>query len=448
MKNIEKSLALTEKFNQFFPGGHTNFKVPMTATSHRLFIRKAAENHVWDVDGNEYVLFNGGMGPCVLGAHNEEYITALKDTLSEIGPTLGSNLLFTEADIRVAELLTKYVPCAEAVKFQLSGTESVQMAIRLARAYTGKLRVLRFDGMYHGWMDNVMGCVANPDVTVEPEPFVSTETSTGADWFYSAGRSPYAKGESYILPWNDFERLETTFEKYHDGIAIIIMEPIFTNHCNLFPKPGFLERIRELCDQYNVVMCCDEIISGFRIGLGGAQEYLGVKPDIATLGKAISGGVPFSAVVGKKELLNQLSDNTVLGPGTYNGYVLGVAAVLATLTILERDGGALYKRREKVQQILVDGLIEVARKHSLDIAVPETPGIIYTLIGVQGERKRLYTDEDLFGLDNDRLNQFARNIQAEGIIPLLGGRWFIDMAHTVDDVEMAIAAADKAMARL
>jgi glutamate-1-semialdehyde 2,1-aminomutase len=226
------------------------------------------------------------------------------------------------------------------------------------------------------------------------------------------------------------------------------MEPIFTNHCNLFPKPGFLEKIRALCDRYNVVMCCDEIISGFRIGLGGAQEYLGVKPDITTLGKAISGGVPFAAVAGKKEFLNLLSDNTVLGPGTYNGYVLGVAAVLAALTILSRDDGALYKEREKVQEILVEGLAETAKKHGVDITIPEAPGIIYTLIGIPGGRRTLYTDDDLAGLDNELLNRFARNIQEEGVIPLLGGRWFIDMAHTREDAEKAIDAAGKAMARL
>ena len=448
MKNLKKSLALTDEFNQYFPGGHTNFKVPMTATKHRLFIQKALGNHIWDVDGNEYILFNGGMGPCILGAHNEEYITALKDALDSIGPTLGSNLLFTEADIEVAKILTKFIPCAEAVKFQLSGTEAVQMAIRLARAYTGKLRVLRFDGMYHGWMDNVMGCAANPDPTVEPEPYEGGGSATGSDWFISAGRSPYAKGEAYVLPWNDFERLETTFEKYHDNIAIALTEPIFTNHCNLYPKPGFLERIRELCDKYNVVMCCDEIISGFRIGLGGAQEFLGVKPDIATLGKAISGGLPFAAVVGKKEILGLLNDNTVLGPGTYNGYVLGVAGMLAVLNILSRDDGAAYKNRDKVQKALVDGLIGVAQKHGLDFAVPETPGIIYTLVGIPGGRRTLFTDDDLAGLDNDLLNRFARLIQEEGVIPLLGGRWFIDMGHTMEDAEEAIEAVDKAMGRL
>ena len=137
--NLEKSLALTEEFNQYYPGGHTNFKVPMRATTHRLFIEKARGNTVWDVDGNEYTLFNGGMGPCILGAHNEEYIDALKDTLTAIGPTLGSNILFTEKDVDLAKMIIKLVPCAEAVKFQLSGTEAVQMALRLSRAYTGKL---------------------------------------------------------------------------------------------------------------------------------------------------------------------------------------------------------------------------------------------------------------------------------------------------------------------
>ncbi len=438
----DKSREYTKEFDEIYPIPHSNFRARVAATDFKTFVAGAKGSHIIDVDGNEYVDFLGSFGPTMLGHANKEYVAELENHLENEATIYSSGMLFSPTDIELGKKIIKHVPCAEMIKLSLSGTEAVQTAIRIARAYTGKTIIIRFAEHYHGWLDNVLGGILNED-TEHPYPVQSSK-----DAAYTIGRSPWAEKESFLLPWNDFEALESTVEKYHDKIAVIHFEGIVCNHFCLYPKPGFVEKIRELCDKYNIVMSMDEVITGFRLGLGGAQKYLGVTPDIATFGKAISGGVPFSAVAGKRKIMMVMRDEKVLGPGTYNGYALGVKAANTAIALLERDDGAGYKKVEKLQETLTKGLLERAKKHGIKMAINQAPGVFYTIFGVEDTGKPLYTEEDLKGFDQELSTKFWCEIFKEGVLLLMACKWYMSFAHSEEDIKFALDAADKVFARI
>ncbi len=442
MKN-EKNIELTEKFNAVYPCGHSNFRIPLEAASHRVFIARAQGASMWDVDGNEYIDYMGAKGPLILGHRHPEYIKALTDHLAVNSTAIGSGTVHMPQDIELGQKLVQHIPCADKVKFCLSGSEAVQMAFRLARAHTGRPYFIRFSDHYHGWMDNVIGAVVDPNP--KGKPFGVDDADLDL-LVHTKGKSPLALQESFLLPWNDAERLEVVLAEYGEQVAAIHFEGIVFNHFAMLPRPGFVEKIRELCTRYGIVMCMDEVITGFRVGLDGAQGYLGVTPDLATYGKAMAGGIPHSAVAGKEEILSLLTRNEVLGPGTFNGHPLGVQAALATVSILERDDGAAYREMARVQKRLTDGLTELARKHGIPMLIQGATGAFYTMIGV--EKEVVYTDEDLSTLDLWKLFDFVKKMQEEGVIVLAGGRWYMSIAHTDRDIDRTLEAADRAMARL
>ncbi len=445
MLKKDKSQALTKEFNEIYPGGHSNYKVPLETTNHRLFVNGADGSHLYDVDGNEYIEFNGAMGPVILGHRNKEMMDKIHTFLDTTGTVLGSNLVFTPQDVAVGKMIKEYVPCVDQLKFNITGSEAVQLAIRIARAYTGKSVVLRFEGHYHGWFDNVLGGHINPDPDAKPN---TADVDSPSDITYTEGKSPWAKNETFMIPWNDFEVLEKTFEKYHDEIAIIHFEGIVCNHFALYPKPGFVEKIRELCTKYNVVMSMDEVITGFRVSLGGAQKVLGVTPDICTFGKAISGGIPMSAVGGKKEIMGILGQRRVLAPGTFPGYGLGMAAAEATLSILGRDEGAIYDKIYSVQEYLMDGLVKLFDKYGVPATITEATGVFFTLFGIPGGRRRLYDEEELAGYDTLFGYDFQKEMQKNGVFLMFGSRWYVGGAHTLKDMDQTLAAAEKSLIAL
>lgn len=439
--NNAKNLNLTKAFDEYYPVAHSNFRCRVRPTEHMIFAQSAKAGHVKDVDGNDYIDFLGSFGPTMLGHCNPDYVSALEDHLEKQATVYCSGLVFTPEDIELAQLITKYVPCAEMVKLSLSGTEAVQTAIRLARAYTGKNTIVRFADHYHGWLDNVLGGII--DNSAE-RPWAKQSSEDSA---YTIGRFPGAREESFLLPWNDFDALEETVKKYHDEIAIIHFEAIVCNHFALLPKPGFLEKIRELCDEYNIVMSIDEVITGFRVGIGGAQSYLGVTPDICTFGKAISAGIPFSAVAGKKEIMMTFRDERVLGPGTYNGYALGVKAAVTALKLLSANDCSSYEKMEVLQKKLTDGLLKSAKRHNIPMSINQAPGVFYTIFGIEG-KTHFYTEADLEGYDAEMNDFFWSEVVKEGILLLMSCKWYMNFAHTEKDVTDAIAAVDRVFSRM
>lgn len=436
-----KSDELTMKFNEYYPGGHTNFRVSMEATKHRVFANKAKGSHVWDVDGNEYIKFNGAMGPSFIGHRNPEYVDSLKDFLDRSATIYGSNLLYNEEDIPLAEAIFRNVPCAEALKFCVTGSEAVQMAMRIARGYTGKSRIVRFEDHYHGWMDNVIDSCADYHKGEMPLAGITPENHAK----FTNGKSPWAREECLVIPWNDFEALEDVFKNYGNEIAMIHFEGIVCNHFCLSPKPGFLEKIRELCTKHKVVMSMDEVITGFRVSLGGAQKYLNVTPDICTMAKAIAGGLPFSAVAGKKEIMNVLHDKSVLGPGTFNGYALGVHAALTTVRILEKIGEAGYTAVYEKQKRLMNGLVDIGKKYGIDMRITYAPGVMFSLLGAKGGVAPAYIDKDLEGFDTELTKKFRLLMQERGILFMSNARWYMNIAHSDDDIDYTLEKAEESM---
>jgi glutamate-1-semialdehyde 2,1-aminomutase len=443
----ENSLKLTERFNPIYPAGHSNFRIPMEATDYRVFVKRAAGSRVWDEDDNEYIDYLGGQGVNLLGHRHPEWVNAITEYLEERSPYLASGVLNSRDDIIVGEKLLRHIPCAERIKFCLSGSEAVQIAIRLARAYTRRPYFLRFAGQYHGWMDNVLGGQLNPALEGKRFPVESPASSSLDDPFYTWGKGPGSVEQSLLLPWNDVDALEMTIRECGDEIALVLTEAVPTNHFCMMPRPGFLERIRELCDEHGVVLCFDEIITGFRLGLGGAQELVGVTPDIATYGKALAGGLPFSAVAGRAAIMDQLRDGKVLSPGTFNGYPMGMRGVLTCLRILERDAGAAYLAMDRIQKRLAEGIVEIGKRRGIAVRVQGVRGVFSVLFGLDSDTE-LYTDEDLQQLDFEQLVEFWSTMQQEGVLMFLGGRWFMSIVHTDADVEQTLEATDKCMAAL
>ena len=358
--DIKKSETAFREGKKYLPGGtHYNFGSTEASV---VPCNKGRGSRVWDLDGNEYLDLFCKFGALIVGHCNPKYNEALKASIDR----------YTTGDLcglegRVGEMISHYVPGAEMIRFGLSGTESVQNAIRLGRAYSGKQRFIRFKGHYHGNADNIMGGDAeNLDYPVP-------KTKKG-DYMDTEGRADnILEQQSFLLPWNNFEVLESTVQKYADEIGVIIMEPICVNGGGVIPEPGYMENVRSLCDRYNIVLIFDEVITGFRVALGGAQSLLGVTPDITVFGKAIAGGgVPVSAIAGKKEIMQLYAKGNVIHAGTFNGYPLGLAAVLSTLELLSEDQGC-YERMGNYLIRIGESMINAARDVGMPLVVQGMP---------------------------------------------------------------------------
>lgn len=436
MASNAKSLELHQQAMRVMPGGHSNLRVPLVSKPLVMVGGKGA--HLWDADGNDYIDYMCAAGPSIFGHGDEEHLRAMRATFDSLYyPMAGATM--TPAAIRLAEKFAKHVPCAEKVRFCVSGSEAVQLAIRLARAHTKRRLFIRFEGHYHGWLDNTLDGVVDDDAT--DLPFA---VEGEADPRRTEGKDSSAFEQSFKLPWNDIERLESVVAMHWQQIALIIMEPINVNFGCCRPRPGYLERVRQLCSQYGIVLCFDEVITGFRLGLGGAQGKLGVTPDLATFGKAMAAGMPISAVAGKREIMDLLLARRVVGAGTFNGYELGVAAALTTIEILERDDGAFYRKIDAIQTRLTDGLKAISRQRGIPLLIPGETGVFYTCFT---DQEVAWSARDLAGEDAQKKARFLELLTDEGVLPLGGGRFYVCGALTPADVDRTLEAADLALGR-
>ncbi|WP_205315687.1 aspartate aminotransferase family protein [Nonomuraea lactucae] len=314
---------------------------------------KGRGSRVWDLDGNEYLDLCGKFGANILGHNDERYVEGIAGTLREISAAnLGT------AECETAELICAFVPGAEMVRFSLSGTDAVQNALRLARAHTGKNRFIRFHTHYHGSADNLLGGAVGDLAHPVPREFPGDAADT-------LGKArDVLRDQSFLLPWNDAEALARVLDAHGDDVAAVLMEPVCMNGGGVWPAPGYLENVRRLCDAHGALLVFDEIITGFRMGPGGAQEQLGVTPDLTTLGKAMAGGaLPVSAVAGSREVMRLYEDRRVVHGGTFNGYPLGMAAVRSTLRILRDSGGAGHLEMAKRLRGITTALLDAAERH-------------------------------------------------------------------------------------
>ncbi|HCC36031.1 MAG TPA: aspartate aminotransferase family protein [Ruminococcaceae bacterium] len=350
-----------KRVKKILPGGvHYNFNIPWEESP--LHFVKTKDSRVWDMDGKEYLDLYARFGSMILGHGEKEYLSELKALIDR-----ALSVSHCDLDAEALELISRFVPCAEMVRFGVSGTEIVQNAIRLARAYTGKEKIVRFENHYHGNADNIMG-----GKTTKSSPLIPCEYK--GDTKGTLGRGKDALTQGYLLPWNNPAALEQLLDEHHGEIATVITEPVCVNGGSVMPAEGYLQKMRELCSKYNVVLIFDEIITGFRMNLGGAQAEFGIIPDLTTLGKAIAGGgLPVSALAGKRAIMSLLTEKKVVHAGTFNGYPLGTAAVKATLEILSRNGGAVYKAMNGMALKMRTILEEEAEKVGLPLITQGPP---------------------------------------------------------------------------
>ncbi len=432
-----KSAALYEEALKYMPGSQSNLGIPLIDRA--LFFERGEGARLWDVDGKEYIEFWNGAGPGFLGYGNREHIEAMKKQLDTL-PYLPS-LALIPAEIELARKVVEHVPCAEKVRFVTTGSEAVQLAIRLGRAHTKRPYFIRFEGNYHGWLDNVIGGQASDDPVNDPFP-----KEFEGDFMGTEGRAPHAFSDGFLLPWNDADVLERVLQKYGEEVALVHMEPIMCNSGCCPPRPGYLERVRELCTEYGVVLSFDEVITGFRMGLGGAQGKLGVTPDIATFGKAMAGGAAVAAVAGKKEILDLLLERRVIGAGTFNGNPVYIAAALANIQILERDNAAIYSRIDRRQEALVKGLREIAHRHGIPCITQGPRGVLFFSFC---EKDALYTRAEIREfVDMERFPKFATAMIDEGIVFWRDGRWYFSGALTEADISETLERTDRAMSKV
>lgn len=427
------SAALLERARKVMAGGVSS-EFRKYNHPHAIFYTHGLGSRIYDVDGNEYLDFTLSQGPLLLGHSHPEVLKAVHD-YSEKGQLFAGQHL---QEVELAEKLQELIPSAELMRFCLDGSEAVQTAFRVARAKTGRKKFLRFEGHYHGWLDNVSWGISTPSVGA----LNSREHPHVFPW--SAGLPHNGKDEFLILPWNDLSLVEQTVAAHHMEIAAIITEPIMCNNGCILPEEGFLQGLRAICDQYGIALIFDEVITGFRIGLGGAQAYYDITPDLAIFAKAFASGYPISAIVGKREWMSVIEEAKVIHAGTMNSSNPTIAAALATVQVLEKEKP--HQRLFAYGQRLMAGLQEAAAETNQNLVIQGLGPMFHSGFSDLSTGARDY--RDTLHHDRAKLGQFVAGLHNSGIRIIGRGLWYISTAHTEADIDHAIRTAKEVLRTL
>ena len=432
MKECRNSLRYYQRAEKVLAGGVSS-QFRRGEWPHPLFYARGRGSRLWDADGNEYLDFTMSQGPMLLGHSCPEVLEAVALAIGEAQLFSAQHL----AEVELAEKLQHHIPGAERIRFSLSGSEAVHGACRLARAYTGRGKILKFEGHYHGWLDEVAYSIApQPDQVEGNQGYVPIPWCSGI---------PKTNEDLMILPWNDLTALEAAFTQHGSEIAAVITEPIMCNSGCILPENGYLEAMKDLCERHGALLIFDEIITGFRLDLGGAQKHFEVVPHLAVFGKALGNGFPISALVGRAEIMALIASGQVIHAGTFNAQVAGIAAALATIGKIEQDASSFYRNLFDRGGVLMRGLEELGRKHGHPIVV-QGPGPMFFL-GFSSTGK-LQTYRDLWDFDPDRGAALVRALKRRGIRVTSRGLWYLSSAHTDTDIEQCLSAAEAAFASL
>jgi glutamate-1-semialdehyde 2,1-aminomutase len=386
------------------------------------------------VDGNEYLDYCLAWGPMILGYRHPALVEAMREQ-ADRPMDYGAQ---HELEYLVAEKIQTMLPCAERVAFTSSGTEAVQLAHRLARAATGRERILKFEGHYHGWVDGAL-------LSYKPSPEQVGPIERPNVVLGSRGQVRNAVDNTLVAPWNRIDVLGELLARVGDQVAAVMMEPVLMNGGGILPEPGYLGAVRELTRRHGCLLIFDEVITGFRIGSGGAQAHYGVTPDLATLGKAIAGGATLSAVAGRAEILEQLAGGGVSFGGSFNGNPPALAAADATLRELSRDDGAALRIANRHGEALRHGLVELGRKHGVPLLAT---GFGAAFAVHFTEKAELKDYRDTFADDRDRLRRFLYRALQEGIHLVPDGRFYVSAVHGEREVEQTLEALGRVFAAL
>ncbi len=414
-KKTEQEQALIEKAYRVLPGGN------LGNLGSDIIIQEGKGGRIWDVSGNEYVDYLLGSGPMLIGHSHPDVLAAVRDQL-ERGTTFFAG---NENAILLAEEIVNAVPCAEKVRFSSSGTEATLYAMRAARAYRKRDKILKFEGGFHGMNDYALMSMGPAQPRDFPHPVPD-----------SAGIPKAIEGEMLIAPFNDIETTSDIIQRYHEELAGVIVEPF---QRLIPPVPGFLQGLRDVTEQYEIPLIFDEVVTGFRLAYGGAQEYYGVTPDLCTLGKACAGGFPLTAVAGRQELMAGFEGDAAASGGfmpqigTLSGNPVAAAAGLATLEVLRREG--TYERLFATGQRIKDALERLFKEAEIPVqVVGDAPlfDVYFTEAEVTDYRSSLSGDKKI-------LARFNRLLLERGIFKG-DTKYYISTAHTAGDVDQTIEA--------
>jgi glutamate-1-semialdehyde 2,1-aminomutase len=397
-----------------------------------MFYDHGRGSRVWDADGNEFIDYVLARGPLLLGHSPGPVLEAVKRQLDRGLMYAGQS----EVEIEASELFCSLVPCAERVRFSGSGSEAVHGALRLARGVTGRMKIIRFEGHYHGWFDNEMWNCAPPvdraGPRENPNPLPATRGQALTD------------GEHLVIrPWNDLALVEAAFAGHPGEIAAVLTEPIMCNTGGILPRPGFLEGLRELCTKHGALLIFDEVITGFRAGVGGAQGRFGVTPDVATFAKGMAGGFPVSAIAGRARFMDAFGDLSITHAGTYNSSAPYMAATVAAMTMLSGDGGRLLCEAERRGERLMRGIAEAGRQAGKAVHVRGIGTVFHVSFG---DKEEIVDYRTFLGRDGAAYDRFWLALQERGVRAIPGGLWFVSTAHTDEDIERTLEAVRPAMA--
>mgnify|MGYP006105559871 FL=1 len=422
---FDKSAAFVESASRYLTGGvSSNFRLGMLPGP--LAFTKAEGAMLYDVDGNRLIDYYLAMGPMILG-HNP---AAVREQVSN---SMDQGILFggqSQLEVEAAKRVCEIVPVAERVRFSGSGSEAVQGVLRLARAATGRTTVIKFEGHYHGWFDNILWSnaptldAAGPRQTPNAIPL-------------SKGQEEKACSGLTVLPWNDLKLLQ---ERLSVGdVAAVIMEPAMCNSGAIAPGAGFLDGSKEACEKNGSLLIFDETITGFRLAPGGAQERFGVTPHLATFAKAMANGFQVAAITGPADLMELFVSGGVMHGGTYNSQLLSMAATVATLDAVSAPGfhADLEVKSEKLREGLTKAFVDAG----IPASVNSFPGFVHVGLGLSESPKEY---RDLIAVDKSRYAQFCHILLKRGVRTLERGAWFVSSKHNEDVLDETIAAASLA----
>jgi glutamate-1-semialdehyde 2,1-aminomutase len=425
---MSKNEALLVRSQKTIPGGvNSPVRAFRAVGGTPRFIVRGDGSRIWDADGREYLDYVGSWGPLVLGHADPDVVAAVREAAGH-GLSFGAP---TELEAEMAEALTRLVPGMELVRLVSSGTEATMSALRLARGFTGRSRIVKFEGCYHGHADSLLVKAGSGALTLGNPT--------------SAGVTAETAAQTLVLDYNDLAQLDAAFDRSGDSIACVIVEPVAGNMNLVEPRAGFLQRLRDLCTRYGAVLILDEVMTGFRVGLQGAQGLYGVQADLVTLGKVIGGGMPVGAFGGRREIMEKIAP---LGPvyqaGTLSGNPLAVAAGLATLKKVQVPG--FYDRLAATTHSLCDGLAKAALKHGVAFSAKSVGG----MFGVYFRSAAPSSYAEVLECDKEKFKRFFHAMLEQGVYlaPSAYEAGFVSAAHTRADIAATVSAADSVFARL
>ncbi|MDG1702996.1 MAG: glutamate-1-semialdehyde 2,1-aminomutase [Pseudomonadales bacterium] len=423
----DTSSALMQRALKTIPGGvNSPVRAFKGVGGDPIFFADAKGAYLYDVDGNEYIDYIGSWGPMILGHNFAPTVQAVTEQ-AQRALSFGAP---TELEILLAEKITTLVPSMEQVRMVNSGTEATMSAIRLARGFTGRDMIVKFSGCYHGHSDSLLVKAGSGVLTLGLPN--------------SPGVPESLAQHTLTAPFNDAQAIETLMATYGDQVACIIVEPIAGNMGCIPPQAGYLESLKDLCQQHGAVLIFDEVMTGFRVAPGGAQELYGIQPDLTTLGKIVGGGLPVGAFGGRADIMNCIAPaGPVYQAGTLSGNPLAMAAGLTTLNHLTDD---VYATMAAATQALVDGMLALAAKHGIALCENHVCGMFSFFFGQDSVRNY----EDVAGSNVDQFNAFFHAMLDRGIYlaPSAFEAGFLSAQHGTEEIQKTLAAADLALGSL